>query len=242
MTRLFLLLLTLALPARAADFTGLDWQQRQGAMLPTEAPLIDADGHATTLAQIAGGKPLILAPGYFQCPNLCGVVRDDLFAALAESGLQPGRDYNAALITIDPTETLADAKSARESVLSRYPDAQFATLTGPKSSLDAVADAAGFKSRFDQATKQFLHPAGVVIASPSGRISTYLMGVGYGGQKLARRGHRRRSQPHRPRRADPPVLLQLRPDHRQIQRLRHGSPPPRRRGHRRSPSAPASTC
>ena len=154
-------------------------------MLPTEAPLIDADGHATTLAQIADGKPLILAPGYFQCPNLCGVVRDDLFAALAESGLQPGRDYNVALITIDPTETLADAKYARESVLSRYPDAKFATLTGPKSSLDAVADAAGFKARFDQATRQFLHPAGVVVASPSGRISTYLMGVGYGAKKLA---------------------------------------------------------
>jgi len=180
-----LLLLALALPARAADVSGLDWEQRLGAQLPMDAPLVDASGGATTLREVAGGRPLILAPGYFKCPNLCGVIRDDLFAALAASGLRPGSDYRAALLTIDKSETPADARTAQQSVLDRYPGAAFAALTGPASSLADIAGAAGFPARYDEAAKQFLHPAGVVIATPSGAVSSYLMGVGYSAADIA---------------------------------------------------------
>ncbi|MBV9750716.1 MAG: SCO family protein [Acetobacteraceae bacterium] len=184
MIRLLCLLLALALPARAADVSDLDWVQHQGAVLPMSAPLRDDSGHATTLAEVAGGLPLLLVPGYFKCPNLCGVIREDVFAAIAASGLQPGRDLAVALLTIDPAETVADASAARQSVLDRFPAARFAALTGPRSSLDAIAAAAGFRARFDPALKQFLHPAGLAIIAPTGEISSYLMGVGYAGEDL----------------------------------------------------------
>lgn len=184
MIRTLLILLALALPAHAADFADLDWAQHPGAQLPIDAPLRDGDGKPTTLAQTAAGLPMVLAPGYFKCPNLCGVVRDDVFAAIEASGLKPGRDLAVALVTIDPTETAADATAARQSVLDRFPNAKFATLNGPASSLDAIADAAGFRARFDPATKQFLHPAGVAIVGRTGQVSSYLLGVGYSGQDL----------------------------------------------------------
>ena len=184
MIRLLLVLLAVARPVQAADLADLDWTQNPGAQLPVDAPLRDGNGAPTTLAQTAAGLPLVLAPGYFKCPNLCGVVRDDVFAAIDASGLQPGRDLAVVLITIDPSETIDDAKAASQSVLGRFPDAKFATLNGPPSSLGAIALSAGFRARFDPATKQFLHPAGIAIIDRTGKVSSYLLGVGYSGQDL----------------------------------------------------------
>ncbi len=183
--RAVLLLLVLALPAAAADLGGLDWDQHPGASLPFDAPLTGGDGRATSLRRAAAGLPLILAPGYFRCPNLCGIVRDDLFAALASSGLRPGRDVAVALVTIDPAETADDAAAAVAGILDRYPGLVLHALTGPAASLDAIAAAAGFRARFDPASRQFLHPAGVVLATASGLVSGYALGVGYAPAALA---------------------------------------------------------
>ena len=37
----------------------------------------------------------------------------------------------------------------------------------------------GFRDRFDPDSNQFVHPAGVVFVTASGRVSNYLLGVGY---------------------------------------------------------------
>jgi protein SCO1/2 len=37
----------------------------------------------------------------------------------------------------------------------------------------------GFRSRFDAADKQFLHPAGIVFLTGKGTVSSYLLGLGY---------------------------------------------------------------
>lgn len=171
MKTLFLLLL-LAGPAWAGGrLDDLEWVQRQGAQVPMEAPLREHDRQATTLRQVAGGLPLVLAPGYFHCPNLCGIVREDLFAALAQSGLQVGQDYALAVLSIDPAEGSADAAASHSAEGHR--------LTGPVTSIEAIADAVGFRSRFDPALREFLHPAGVAVLSPAGQVSGYLLGVGY---------------------------------------------------------------
>ena len=52
-------------------------------------------------------------------------------------------------------------------------------LTGGADDIQALTDAVGFRDRFDPASNQFVHPAGVVFVTPSGRMSNYLLGVGY---------------------------------------------------------------
>lgn len=154
-----------------------------GARLPAGAELRDEQGRAVTLGSVIGGAPLVLALGYFHCPNLCGVVRDDVLSALERAGLRAGTDYRLLVLSIDPSEGPADAIAAKEGALSRYPDPNaergWRFLTAPAAAVQAVADAAGFRTRFDPALKQFLHPAGILFASPAGVISSYLLGVGY---------------------------------------------------------------
>ena len=37
---------------------------------------------------------------------------------------------------------------------------------------------------WDEATRQFAHPAGIVIATPAGKVSRYLFGIDYGPRDL----------------------------------------------------------
>ena len=180
MRRLVLLMMLLTTPALAQDADAYAFDQKPGNQLPLDTPFTDAAGRPSSLRAL-GGKPLVLAFGYFHCPNLCGVVREDMFAALERTGLAAGPDYQLAFVSIDPNETPADAAKAQADDQARYPAGGdgWHFLTGPAASIDAVADAAGYRSKFDPALSQFMHPAGLVFATPGGLVSGYLLGVGY---------------------------------------------------------------
>ncbi len=183
-----LLALCLALFAGRAlaappDLTIYSYQQRLGADVPTDAPFTDETGHSAPLRDFLGGHPTILALGYFHCPNLCGVVRDDLFSALSRSDIAAGRDYSLVALSIDPTEHAEDARAAKRDDIARYAasgaDANWHFLTGDGPAVSAVERAVGFRSQFDPRLKQFIHPAGIVFLTPAGTVSGYALGVGY---------------------------------------------------------------
>jgi protein SCO1 len=178
-----LLMLFLADAAPPPDLGEFAYRQRLGNQLPLDIEFPDETGRTVPLRDFLSGKPAILALVYFHCPNLCGIVRTDLFDALAKSGMMAGRDYTLIALSIDPSETIADAKAAKAEDLIRYPlpggqqGSHF--LTGSASRIHAVADAIGFHDRFDPDLKQFLHPAGIVFTTANGVVSSYLLGVGY---------------------------------------------------------------
>jgi protein SCO1/2 len=179
------LLICLLLPVAAAatpDLSDFAFHQQPGNQVPMDAPLRDATGHAVRLRDEMAGRPAILVLGYLHCPNLCGLVRDDVFHALSQSGLRPDQ-YNLLVVSIDPAETSEDAAMAKRQDLARYPlqgaDAAWHYLTGPANSLHQIADAVGFRYRYDPLQRQFLHPAGLVFLNAAGQISGYLLGVGY---------------------------------------------------------------
>jgi protein SCO1 len=183
-----LLLTTGLIPQMANGATAPDpglfsYQQHNGSSLPQQSTFHDGDGRRVRLDALSHGMPLILMLGYFHCPNLCGLAREDLFRALGSSGLQPGRDYALALLSIDPTEITADARAARIQDVSAYglpaSEDSWHYLTGSATEIQPVADAVGFRDRLDQQTKQFVHPAGLVFVTSAGTISSYLLGVGY---------------------------------------------------------------
>jgi len=183
----FLMMLLLVAPALMAasppDLRGFAYKQRLGNRLPLQTVFRDETGRSVQLSELLGGKPLILVLLYFHCPNLCGIVQTDLFDALGKTGMTAGRDYTLIALSIDPSETVADAKAAKADDLSRYPlpgaEQSWHFLTGPAYQVQVVADSVGFRDRFDPELKQFLHPAGVVFVTPAGIISSYLLGVGY---------------------------------------------------------------
>ena len=165
----------------ASSFPSLAFQQHPGAQLPLDAQLTDARGRTQTLGAALGDRPSVLVLEYLSCKNLCGLVLAGAVHALGSAGLVPGRDVDLVAVSIDPRDTTADAASAR----ARYA-ATFANrgaldgihfLTGSPAQVSRIASAVGFPYRYDRQSAQFAHPAGVVVTTPGGRISRYMLGV-----------------------------------------------------------------
>lgn len=159
------------------------FDQRPGASVPLDRTFTGADGRPRRLGGVFGQRPVILALGYFHCPTLCGLGRNDLLEALSQSGLRPAADYDLLVVSIDPAETPADAAATSVDDRQRYPadgsEAGWHYLTGDAASIAALANAVGFRSRYDVQLKQFLHPAGLVVLTPDGSVSGYVLGIGY---------------------------------------------------------------
>ena len=89
-----------------------------------------------------------------------------------------GLDATVVAISIDPRDTPADAAHAK----ARYAETGLAGkwhfLTGPEAAVRPIADAAGFRYRYDPATDQYIHSVGYVVAAADGTISSYLPEIG----------------------------------------------------------------
>jgi protein SCO1/2 len=167
-------------PRDLARRAGFD--QRLGMQTPMERSFREADGRAVTLDEVSRGRPLLLALGYYKCPNLCDTVLQGMAHAVQTMSLQPGRDYEVVFVSIDPHETPADAAGSVRMLSQMQPAAhieRWHLLTGEQASIEALAGAVGFRYFYDARIGQYAHAAGVVVLTAQGRVAQYLFGASY---------------------------------------------------------------
>lgn len=158
------------------------FDQHLGASLPMTARFRDANGQPVDLATLAQGKPLLLSLGYYRCPNLCDVVLHGMAHAMAGLDLKPGRDFSVAFVSIDPGETPADARHSQAMLARMNPKAgvpRWHFLTGDAASIHALAQSVGFRYFYDTRNQQYAHAAGLVVATPRGKVAQYFFGVSW---------------------------------------------------------------
>lgn len=183
MKRFLSLLLMALLPGIAHGQTGFDpfgearIDERPGALVPLDAPLLDEHGRPTSLRKIADGKPMLLAPVLHDCPNFCGVTLAGLTDAIAGQGLRPGKDFALVAFGLDPHEDPKAAAGDLSRMAARHAIGPATATTGPADSIHAVTDALGYRYAWDARIKQFAHVAGVAVLTPEGRLSGWLYGI-----------------------------------------------------------------
>lgn len=180
-----------AAPANAlpSDVQGVDVIEHLEGQVPLELPLVDEAGQPTTLrAAMRPDRPLVLVLGYYECPMLCTVVLNGLVESLRGIDWVPGRELGVAMLSIDPAETPDLARAKRETYLKAYgkPETRdgWSFLTGPQSSIEAIAGALGFEYRYLPERDEYAHPAVLFILTPEGRIARYLYGVRFDPQTV----------------------------------------------------------
>jgi protein SCO1/2 len=187
-------LLALASPvrgdaARPPILRDVDFAQRIGAQLPLDTPMRDEAGRAVSLRDyFAGGRPVVLVPAYYRCPQLCGLVQNGIASALRALSLDVGRDFEVVTFSFDPAESAELATTKKAAMLDAYrrlgAERGFHFLTGDAESIRRLTEAIGFGYAYDDARREFAHASGLVVATPGGTVSHYLYGVEFAPRDL----------------------------------------------------------
>lgn len=173
----FLITAAPALAAPAPDLSDIMAAPPPGARVPADA--------VAGLADALGGPPVVLALAYYTCPNLCGVTLGGIASALRETGLRAGADFRLTALSINPAEGPAEAMAAEAQAADRLGSSEgLRFLTGGEADVRRVADALGFRFRWDADLQQFLHPVGLFVLTPDGRVSRWISGAGFDGADL----------------------------------------------------------
>lgn len=175
--------------AQAKSFTpqnrfGLKFEQKIGTKLPLDAKFLDENGKAVTLGDFFGQRPVVLTFVFYACKGTCLLVRDGVVKTLnAQKKLKAGQDFDVVVISIQHTETPDLARAKKAYWLQDYKvegtEAAWHFLTGSESEIRKVTDAAGFAFYIDPNSDNIAHPAGMIVCTPDGRTSEYLIGVTY---------------------------------------------------------------
>ncbi|WP_417781317.1 SCO family protein [Stutzerimonas xanthomarina] len=179
--------LLLAAPTSAAEpfdpFAAAGIDSRPGAQVPLQVRFTDDNGESVTLAELLDGRPAVLVPVYFRCPNVCRSQLASLFNLLGAVPFELGKDYVVIAYSFNPHETPADARAERDKLTRRWPELAGSQavhlLTGPEPASRQVSDALGFHYRWDGAIEEYAHASAVATLSPSGKLVQWLYGLGY---------------------------------------------------------------
>ena len=160
--------------------------------LPLDASFVDDTGNTVRLGDYFGKHPAVLSLVYYNCPMLCSEELDGLTGALEMVRLVPGRDFEVVIISIDPTETPAEAAKKKQFYLKRYGHPETASgwhfLTGQRPSIDAVSNAVGFGyvrvPGPDGRLTQYAHASSIEIVTTEGKLAQYYLGVEYSPKDL----------------------------------------------------------
>jgi protein SCO1/2 len=161
--------------------------QHLNQQLPLDAAFVDETGKPVKLGDYFGKHPALLSLVYYTCPMLCSEELDGVASSLEMVRLTPGKDFDVIVISIDPSDTPAQAAKSKALYVKRYgrPEtgAGWHFLTGQRPAIDAVTNAVGFGyvrvPGPDGKLTQFAHASSIELVTPEGKLAQYYLGVEY---------------------------------------------------------------
>lgn len=164
-------------------FSKVRIEQKLDTQVPMDLLFYDETGAQVRLGDLFTGRPVLITPVYYSCPMLCNLVLNGLVKALKILKFTPGRDFDIITFSINPKEKPELALSKKQSYLEEYKRPEAAPgwrfLTGDQASIDRLTDAIGFRYAYDPVLKEYAHAAGIIVATPQGRLSHYFYGIEY---------------------------------------------------------------
>jgi protein SCO1/2 len=164
------------------------YDQRLGEQVPLDLVFRDETGRPIPLRALFRGRAVVLSLVYYQCPMLCTLTLNGLASALSVLTFDVGKDFDVVTVSFEPKETAPLAAAKKKAHLERYQRPGAAEgwhfLTGDAPAIASLTRAVGFRYVWDAETRQYAHPAGLVVLTPDGRIARYMYGVEYAPRDL----------------------------------------------------------
>lgn len=167
------------------DLKDVKFIQRLGNQLPLDVPFKDQDGSDVSLRTVLHGKPAILLAIFYRCTGVCSLELDNVVGVLTKlTDKRVGKDYDVIVLGIDPKETPDLAKAKLAQILATSPKLKgtnkgWHLLTGSLNNIRTVTGPMGFFFTYDESKDRVNHPAGLSFITPSGVVSSYILGARY---------------------------------------------------------------
>jgi protein SCO1/2 len=169
-----------------ADLSNVGIDQRLNQQVPLDLQFKDETGKTVKLGDyFQSGRPVILNLVYYTCPMLCGEELAGEASALSMLKFTPGNEYEVVSVSFNPDETPKDAAEKKQMYIARLNEHLdhktngdgWHFLTGQQPQIKQLADAVGFRYHRDPRTGQFIHAAGIMVVTPTGKLAQYYYGV-----------------------------------------------------------------
>jgi protein SCO1/2 len=119
---------------------------------------------------------------------LCTLVLNGMVEALQDLKWSVGDQFEIINVSINPRESSELAAAKKLSYVKRYGRAGAAEgwhfLTGDERSIARLAGIVGFQYAYDDSSRQYAHPSGLVLLTPEAKVSGYLFGVTFSPKEL----------------------------------------------------------
>lgn len=182
---------------RGFDTQSIGITQNLGRQLPLTTEWRDEAGKPVKLGDyFANGNPTVVVPVFYRCKGVCLVVMDEVLKAVhGIHGKFPDQKFNVVVFSIHPKENEIDAQVRQSQVVKVYRDGgrdeadadrleelakrEWHFLTGSMASITELTTALGFRYTWEPEIDRIQHAAGIMVATPEGRLSAYFYGREY---------------------------------------------------------------
>lgn len=165
-------------PLNARKYDGLN--EKQNSFISKNLQFLNKDSVHVNLFDLVD-KPTVLSLVYFNCSGICSTMISGIAELIEKTeSLQVGQDYQVVTISFNHDEgPLLAAKKKKHYLESNSDTIEMAAhwhfLTGSEESIRKICDDVGFE--FMRQDDGYMHPATLIILSPSGRITRYMPGT-----------------------------------------------------------------
>ena len=161
-------------------------EQNLDAKVPLDLQFKDETGKTVKIGDyFQSKKPVLLTMLQLTCDQVCSAQFGAMETAFKDPafGFTPGQEFEILTVSIDPKEGPMIAQDVKTEQLKNMgiagADKGWHFLTGDETNTKALAKALGVKYIWDENSKQYIHPDGIVMVTPDGHISRYFMQLDY---------------------------------------------------------------
>lgn len=183
----FTLLISFTLNAEVNTTSKVGITEHLGTYVPMDMTFINHKGQNKSIKELADGLPLVMTFNYHRCASICSPQLAGLATAINSIDLVPGKDYNIATFSIDPTDSFefaAKKQKAFSDIIQKYPSIVNAwnfVVNPDEKFVQELTKKVGFgyQKAIKDGRVDYQHPAALIIIASDGKITRYLNGVEY---------------------------------------------------------------
>jgi len=153
--------------------------QKMDAQIPLDLQFKDENGKAVRLGEYFGRHPVMITMLQMTCDQVCSAQIEAMTRTMNEMSFSAGKEFEVLNVSIDPREGPLVAQDVKEDWLKNYkrPTAKagWHFLTGDQKNIKSLAAALGIRYIWPEPTSQYIHPDGIVVATPDGKTSRYFL-------------------------------------------------------------------